>query len=316
MSWFLVGCSLLKVEPSSLSLEKTSIELVDVPFYPQAEYQCGPAALATLLQYRGQTILPDDLVSRVYTPQKQGSLQIDMIAAVRQQGLMPYPLAVNMQALLTEVSAGNPVLILQNLSFNWAPVWHYAVVMGYDLERNELILRSGETERWLTTLTTFERTWRRADYWGIVIVEADQIPPTANPLDWLKTAFDLEQTGQADKALIAYRTGFQTWPESVGLGMALGNLLYAQADYLASSKVFQQLSLSHPLEAQVWNNWAYALKAKSCEQAALQAARCANTLAPNHRIYQSTLNEMQTLIHLDQVSCPVVTCRIDKNYED
>lgn len=308
LSVILVGCSHSPVDPRSLHLEQAAVELVDVPFNPQTEYQCGPAALATVLQYRGQAISPDDLVSQVYTPQKQGSLQVDMVASVRQQGLMPYPLAPSMQALLTEVSAGNPVLVMQNLSFSWAPVWHYAVVIGYDIQQNELVLRSGETRRWISRLATFEKTWRRADYWGLVIVDPSQLPQTANSQDWLKTAFDLEQTRQTEKALTAYQTGFQAWPESVGLGMALGNLWYAQADYPQSARTFEQLSQSHPQEASVWNNWAYALKALACDLSALQAAQCAQKLAPAQSYVQSTLSEMQTEREQDAAHCPKVQC--------
>src|SRR5690554_405536 len=35
------------------------VELTDVPFFPQTEYQCGPAALATVMQYRGIAIEPE-----------------------------------------------------------------------------------------------------------------------------------------------------------------------------------------------------------------------------------------------------------------
>ncbi|HCD05301.1 MAG TPA: bacteriocin/lantibiotic ABC transporter, partial [Methylophaga sp.] len=105
------------------AFEPRMVELEDVPFFPQTQYQCGPAALATVMQYRGIDILPDTLTEQVYIPEKQGSLQIEMIAATRKQGLMPYPLAPDMEDLLTEVAAGNPVLVMQNLGYNWKPFW-------------------------------------------------------------------------------------------------------------------------------------------------------------------------------------------------
>ena len=45
--------------------------------------------------------------------------------------------------LLQEVAAGHPVIVLQNLGLEWIPVWHYSVVIGYDLSRGQLVLRSG-----------------------------------------------------------------------------------------------------------------------------------------------------------------------------
>ncbi|WP_310679374.1 PA2778 family cysteine peptidase [Hydrogenovibrio sp.] len=302
----LSGCGSLP-HSQELTVSPQQAELTQVPFYAQTKYQCGPAALATVLQHRDQNVLPDDLVSRVYTPQKQGSLQVDMIGAARQQGLVPYPLEPNMQALLTEVAQGNPVLVMQNLRFGWWPLWHYAVVVGYDLSENEVVLRSGETKRRVTTLGTFERTWQRADYWALVVVEPDRIPATANHQAWLKTAFDLEQTGQKAAALTAYQTGWQTWPQSAQLGMALANLHYQQGQYDSSSQTFAALSRRHGQQAMVWNNWAYALKAQGCKHEAHQAAQCARQLAPDDPDIQSTSQEMQTSAR-PEPDCPRVQC--------
>src|SRR5437868_2835012 len=38
------------------------LELTQVPFFPQDEYQCGPAALATALSASGVKITPQELV--------------------------------------------------------------------------------------------------------------------------------------------------------------------------------------------------------------------------------------------------------------
>lgn len=301
----LTGCGSLQ-KSNEWHLAQSSVELTQVPFFPQVEYQCGPAALATVFQYRGQVVQPEDLIQRVYTPKKQGSLQVDMVSAVRQQGLVPYPIDGSVQALLQEVAAGNPVLVMQNLSFSWSPVWHYAVVIGYDLDRDEVILRSGETKRWLTSLSAFERTWQRADYWGLVIVEPSRIPQTAHHQAWLKTAFDLEQIGQIDAAKAAYQAGWQKW-QTLELGMALGNLYYQQGTYDLSSQTFEALSRVFPQNEMVWNNWAYALKAQGCALVAKQAAQCAVSLNPEDKNVQSTLGEMQTTQAL-KLGCPKIEC--------
>ena len=48
-------------------------------------------------------------------PERQGSLQVEMIAAAREQGLLVYPLAPELGAILREIDAGNAVLVMQNL---------------------------------------------------------------------------------------------------------------------------------------------------------------------------------------------------------
>ena len=80
--------------------------------------------------------------------------------------------------LKPELAAGNPVLVLQNLGLPIAPKWHYAVAIGYDVERRDIILRSGTTERLVMPLSTFEHTWARSGYWGMVTLSPGRLPGT------------------------------------------------------------------------------------------------------------------------------------------
>src|SRR5690606_40172617 len=88
---------------------------------------CSSDLLATMLNQRGIDTAPEQLVERVYLPERKGSLQVEMVAAARAHGLLVYPLQPKLETLLTEVAAGNPVLVLQNLAFDRWPQWHFAV---------------------------------------------------------------------------------------------------------------------------------------------------------------------------------------------
>ena len=121
-------------------------ELEAVPFIPQAAYQCGPAALAMVLAWIGHPVHSDALAGQVFSRARQGSLPTDMTSAARRHGLVAYPIST-LRAVVTEVAAGNPVILLQNLGSPDRPRWHYAVVVGYDLVRDQIILRSGLTSR-------------------------------------------------------------------------------------------------------------------------------------------------------------------------
>ena len=293
------------------SFSPRQVELTDVPFFPQTEYQCGPAALATVMQYRGIDIEPEALTEQVYIPEKQGSLQTEMVAAARRQGLMPYLLAPQLNDLLTEVAAGNPVLVMQNLGYNWKPFWHYAVVVGFDLDSQQVILRSGTHERWQTTLKTFERTWARSEHWAVVIVEADTIPQTAQLAPWLQTAYAAEQTGQFQSAERAYQAAIQQWPTNQQPGIALANLLYQQERFVEADQQYADLTAAFANDASLYNNRAYTLTARQCHQAAVAAAACATKLAPDDANIQATFEEMllQKPVSLDD--CPIIRCPVD-----
>ena len=89
-----------------------------------------------MLNVRGMTVTPGELIPQVYLPAREGSLQAEIVAATCRRGLLAPPVEPALDALLAEIAAGHPVLVLQNLGLNWLPRWHYAVAIGYDdLER-------------------------------------------------------------------------------------------------------------------------------------------------------------------------------------
>ena len=147
--------------PGSLPLQA---EVSDVPFFPQEDFYCGPAALATVLSWSGLSAEPEALGARVYTPARHGTLQNDILAGARREGRLAVAVT-SLRDLMTEIAAGHPVLVFENLSFAWYPRWHYAVAVAYDLDRREITLRSGREAERVTALATFERTWGRGGDW-------------------------------------------------------------------------------------------------------------------------------------------------------
>lgn len=100
-------------------------------------------------------------------------------------------LAPKLEHLIREIRAGHPVLVLQNLQLPQWPKWHYAVVIGIDLEADEVILRSGTTRREVLSLHRFERSWQFGDYWAIVVAPEGETPATAPK--YLAAVVPLEQ---------------------------------------------------------------------------------------------------------------------------
>lgn len=270
------------------------VELTSVVFFPQDDYQCGPAALAMALDWAGVKTSADALVPEVYLPERQGSLQLELIASARRHGTVPYVLRPKLADLLAEVAAGEPVIVLQNLGLSWFPRWHYAVVVGFDLERDEIVLRSGREARHILPLETFEYTWRRSDYWAVVIASPDKIPRTAEELPYLQSVVALERLQLWDATSTAYRAALARWPDSLLAQLGLGNSRYALNDLAGAEAAYRTATSAHPDAGVAFNNLAQTLADQQRWQEAEVAVQRALALGgPHAEAYRETLAEIQ-----------------------
>ena len=273
-----------------------SHELTQIPFYPQKKYQCGPAALATVLQESGVNISPLELVPEIYIPARKGSLQIEILASSRRHGRIAYRINPNLQSLFKEVSAGNPVLVLQNLGLSWAPTWHYAVVAGFDFTKQKVVLRSGMEERHQTSMDTFERTWARGKYWGIVVLPPDKLPATADASRYVKTVTALEKIKRWQDANTAYSTALTRWPENLIAQMGLGNSFYMLKNLPAAEQAFRSASNDHPEFGAAFNNLAQVLLEQGkVAEAKNHAQRAIELGGPQLESFKDTLAEINRL---------------------
>lgn len=273
-----------------------SQELVNTPFFPQTENHCGPAALATILQYYNVAAQPEEVADKVYIPGLEGSLQMEMIAATRVYELLPVRLDGRLDSLLREVAEGNPVLVMQNLGFDSFPYWHYAVVVGYDLERQTVVLRSGTERRLVRPFDNFERTWQRTGYWALVIVPPHKIPVTSTAEAYLNSVIALEQTGHQNSANLAYQTALSRWPDSIIAHMGRGNTAYALKRYDEAVSAYRELLELAPETAEAWNNLAYALAQLRQKQSSLDAINKAMQLSPDNTNFQQSFTEIQQIL--------------------
>lgn len=267
--------SLKAYPPAGLPLQA---ELVDAPFFPEEDNQCGPATLAMALKAAGVWASPETLRAQVYLPDRKGSLQVEMLAAARRHGMIALELAPRLEDVLREVAAGTPVIVLQNLGLGWFPLWHYALVVGYDLNGTELILRSGPERRQKLPFPVFENTWWQGGYWAMVAVPPDRLPQTATEPEYTSAAAALEKIGQTRAARTAYATLLTRWPDSLTGWFGLGNASYVLGDFPQAETAFRRATQVHPESAEAFNNLAQALADQGRLAEALQAAQRAVAL--------------------------------------
>ncbi len=279
LSLALCGCggtSLTRIAANDSRLP-ASIELEATPFHPQVEYQCGPAALATALGASGVSVAPDELVAKVFVPELRGSLQAEMVAATRGYDRLAYRVEPSVQGLLAALADRRPVLVLQNLGVESVPIWHYAVVVGYDAGRNRLLLRSGRDRRLIMSARRFEGSWRRAKRWGVVVVKPGELPASATATAYMEAAAGLEAANRLDAALAAYGAAAARWPEESVAVLGIGNVHYRQERLQDAEADFRAVLEQEPRHAVARNNLAQVLLEQGRPEEALREIEAARS---------------------------------------
>lgn len=229
------------------------VEIVGVPFIQQEANACGPATLTMALRWLGKNIHVEQLMSQVYSENEKGSLPSDMISAGRRQGVVAVPIE-GLQALMTELEAGHPVIVFQNLGLSWMPQWHYAIVFGYDIKEKKLLMHSGPEAFKEQDMAEFELSWNLGQYWGLVLLPAGELAASAGELTQASAAAALESLGFMDEAKKSYLAILQRWPRSLAAYVGLGNISYHEKSFQDSVNYLKAAAKVAPQSPAVLHN--------------------------------------------------------------
>lgn len=236
----LAGCQgtpqtdqLANVTPIGLAREH---RIENVPFIAQQQYYCGPTTLAEVFGFYGTPVSADEIAPKIFIPEKEGSLQLEMVTATRQYQYLPYQTQGSLTLLMQLVSDDIPVIVFQNLSISWLPQWHYAIVTGFDLPNQTLTLHTGVTKDHEMSFSLFEKTWGRGNYWLLAPVPPQVTSEHMVPFTYVSAAYDMlkvakNNSEQQEQALQFLQSATNQWPSEWLAYFLLGNFyLDAQPD--------------------------------------------------------------------------------------
>lgn len=250
---FSTGCARNTPLPKDANVSSHSI---NVPFVAPRSELCGSTSLEMLSSYwqsKGSytpRLSLKELDERTLIPQKGGTLQIELIAAARANGLLVYPLEPNFDALFMELKANHPVIVLVNRGLSWYEFWHYAPVTGYDGELQTILMHFSDKPNEAVPIETFAAIWQRSGNWGVVLLPPDELPSSASPKTFLQSAYDLEKMGMVNEAIIAYKSALRRWSQDIPILFALGNAYYSTRQIESAEESYRKIVLidkTHPL---------------------------------------------------------------------
>jgi hypothetical protein len=245
------------------------LELDAVAFRPQVERDhCGPSALATVLAGFESAPDPDSLSPELFVPGRAGTFQSEMLAAARRHGAVALRLPTTLDGLIEALVEGYAPVVLLNLGLQIAPRWHYAVVVGLDPSRREVVMRSGSERRMLMPLATFEHTWARGGNWAFVVARPGVLPSVVArdvaveaTLAFSRVALN-QNPPQPQASIAAWSVLLARWPEDLTAVIGLAEVLMLRgqpADRLQARALLEQAARKSD-RAVVWNNLADVLR--------------------------------------------------------
>ena len=211
-------------------------------------------------------------------------------------------------ALLELVSSRHPVLVLQNLGLESVPIWHYAVVIGYDLEKRQIYLRSGTERRLSYSFQRFEKTWVRARRWAMVVVQPGEVPVAVTPIAYLRATNVLERLQRHQLARQAYLAATNHWPDNALAWAGAGNSAFALGAFAVADADYRQALALDPDNVLLINNLAAALGEQGCRAEALEVIDCALTMEPAaNQVLEQTAEEIRQS-SFQRAQCSWFTC--------
>jgi hypothetical protein len=286
-------------------------QINNVPFYPQQEYFCGPTALSEVLNFYGNEYDPEKLALEMFIPSKKGSLQIEMVSLTRRLNFIPYAEKSSLVKVLNWVTQDIPVIVFQNLGLDSFPYWHYAVVIGFDLNEQTISLHTGLSENRQVPIEVFENTWRRSDYWVLTPLPVGKISDDMDPLTYIQAALDVLNTGDEQVAISALQLAHKTWPSDWLASFSLANYYYDR-QLKDSIKWYQQSLNRDNNQPAIWNNYLYALEKDGCYLQAKSALACLKSRADLNDDFSASITEMTARLSAQVKNSasqsPIVSC--------
>lgn len=139
----------------------------DVPFFKQQEYDCGPAALACVYNFRGLQQDVEEISKRVYSRRQKGSLNLGLLIDAREQGLTATMYSGSFEKIKDAIDNETPLILMVS---EGGDSLHYVVVVGYEGQHvAAIVVHDGYQPNKRYEREAFDAKWRATGYCTIEI---------------------------------------------------------------------------------------------------------------------------------------------------
>jgi ABC-type bacteriocin/lantibiotic exporter with double-glycine peptidase domain len=165
----LSSCSKEAINSEDLSSINNTKIIKNVPFVKQKDKFCGPAAMASVMNFYGQDVSQDQIAKEVYSPELKGALISDMENFAREMGYNASTVNGDENTLVSLVDEGIPSIILVDLGIWVVSVPHYYVVYGYNRSNETFIINTGFTSNKEINFKDLDKEWEKMNRLMLIV---------------------------------------------------------------------------------------------------------------------------------------------------
>lgn len=180
--WVLATASALgiwfgeRIVVDSAAATPAAHHIVGVPLVAPNRDWCGPAALAAVLQYRGERIEAADIAREIYLPGYRGALNLDLLLFARSRGYEAWAGAGTPQALRRSIARDEPAICMVRSRGPLADRNHFVVVRGYDEDLGFWFVDAGNGREEVVAEADLGPRWEECGRW-MLVVQGPASPP-------------------------------------------------------------------------------------------------------------------------------------------
>ena len=136
-------------------------------------YDCGPGALAIVLNYWGIRRGPERILAEIFQgrPPEQGTKAQDLVDYAEAQGLRAFLVQFDLEQIQQQIGRGRPLIICRPI---FGRINHYEVVVGYDSLHQRVIIANPADGVVSCSEAWFRKIHQKSDRFVLLVVPEAQ----------------------------------------------------------------------------------------------------------------------------------------------
>ena len=269
---FLSGCASIshRVDPPAAFSSGEGCYLERLPAIAQRAYQCGPAALESVLRYWAQPADAQELRRALITPGARGVMNFVLANYPRTQGLWTEVHQASREDLRAWLRRGIPPIVMLRVGPLGIPTYHFMVVRGFSDPDGIYYANVGEAVPHAIHYAAFDRRWKDAGHWCLIVVPGERVDWELSAAEAGELAQLVERAGQLQLAERWYRAALVSDPENQAFQFNLANVYLRLHNWQAATLIYRDLLEASPQWGAVSNNLAWIAVEEGKPQEAVQ----------------------------------------------